>query len=434
MIDRSGQIGHVLALLHHHSELVVEAIDSAVLLGNKARDKSIDALASIHALIPDGDGNFWLNPRIRDYLDDHLLNYNAFQTLTRLDEPIVSMMGIWSGLKELRSSGQVVDSDRLERALDDVVTTIGYEIERNMTLLNFMVTTEYGNVSSLIASVQQVRFYKNEVRSATSEMIKLDAVIDQILEEAGQIPAFAVVRFIVMTRLRSRMSPWITRLNDLQAVISARLGRMAKLQTQMANLGKAALWMSQNVTSPGFRFPNDVVISDALLRPERIPVNWHLDVRDRDPVVLDPMIVMLNRLPAPAAPALVVRPSGPRILTPRPVVMVEEVDPVDQVLETLSAGLAARADAVVSLLAWKRCQPDLDDVTEEEWLFYASAHLVFYGHTPWFQFVPRAPGMVNDLFTDVVVGVGEPLDDAATADFAQFALKVEAEKYAELAS
>ena len=433
MIDQSGQVGHVLSLLHQHSALVVEAIDSVVQLGSKAQEKSVDVLASIHALIPDGNDGFRLNPRLRDYLNDHLLSYGAFQTLTRLDEPIVSMLSIWSGLKELRASGQMKDTDRLERALDDVVTTIGYEIERNMTLLNFMVTTEYGNVASLMASVQQVRFYKNEVRSATQEMFKLGAVIDRILGEVGVIPAFTVVRFIVKTRLEGRMSGWMTRLNDVQSIISARLGRMTKLESQMANLGRAALWLSQNATSPGFRFSDDVVVPDALLRPERIPVNWHLDVGDRDQVVMDSMVVVLNRLPAAPAPAPAPRVAGPRIVTPKPLVIVEQVDPVDQVLATLAAGLKAHPGVAVSLIAWKDCQPGLNDVTDEEWLFYASSHLVFYGHIPRFHYLPRVAGMVNDLFDDVYVGTGEVLGIEATEAFAEQALDAEDAEIAGLA-
>lgn len=416
MIDRTGQIQRVLALLHKHSDLVVEAMDSVVHLGAKARDQAIDAIASVHGLIPDGDGGYRLNPRLRDYLNDHLLSYSAFQSLTRLDEPIISMLAIWEGLKAIRSSGEIKDTDRLERAFDDKVTEITYEIERNMTLLNFMISTEYGNVSSLLASVQQIRFYRGEVRAASAEMHKLDVTIGKILGEAGQIEVFAVVRFLVLTRLRGRMSSWLTRLNDIQAVISARLGRLAKLENRLANLGKATLWLSQNSTSPGFQVDDDRVLPAALYRAERIRLKWHIDVRDHDPVVSEGLVSILNRLPAPAAVEGAEK-AQPRALRVPPALVEDPVDPVELAILALNDHIEALAGESVSLLAWKqanRAAFALDTVTEEEWLFYASAQLVYFGLKPQFQFAPRTPDMLNDLFTDVVV-VADVESSAVTA-------------------
>ena len=403
MSDRVGQIQQVLNTLASQGHLVAEGLDGAVHLGNKTRDRGIDALVSIHALTPYEEGAYRLNPRLREFISDHLVSYNAFQTLTRLSEHIYRAKTQWSNLREMKNGGVLGDADKLEWALDDTVTEIVYEIDRNLTLLNSMISTEYGNVESLAAKIQQNRFYAREVEGSLKELGQLDAMVDQIDAESLST-GFIRVRQLVNLRLRSRLHHWITRLNDIQASISKRLFHAQKLERKLVNLGKTALWLTQNKTSSGF----DIELADwpiALLRPERVRVNWHVDVRDNDPVVLDTMVDAIDRLPSPIE-------SSASEKAAQEVQVVRHVDtqalhilsdPVDEMIEQLGDSIYSGESSKVSLLHWKNSHRELDDVTDEEWMLYAASQLVYQGLQTNFQMVERGAGVHNDLFEDVTV-------------------------------
>lgn len=404
MSDRIGQIQQVLDILARHGALVAEGLDGSVHLGSKARDKAIDALVSIHALTPYEEGAYRLNPRLREFISDHLVSYNAFQTLTRLSEPIYRTKTQWRNLKEMKENGVLSDAERLEWALDDTVTEIVYEIDRNLTLLNSLISTEYGNVESLDAKLKQNRFYAREVEESLKELRQLDAMVDEIDAES-LIAGFMRVRQLVNGRLRSRLHHWITRLNDIQAVISKRLFLAQRMEKKLVNLGKAALWLSQNKTSSGFDIDVDANFPVELLRPEPVRVRWHTDVRDTDPVVWAPMVEAASRMPSPqdTLPEKIAVEEVQLVLqsSPEPIAVV--LDPVDEMIDLVADALYSGQSHRVSLLDWKNSHPELAQVSEEEWMLFASSQLVTHGFKTEFRMVERQPWVHNDLFHDVTV-------------------------------
>jgi hypothetical protein len=183
MSESSGQIQKVLNTLASHGDLIAEAMLGPVYAGGK-RDKAIDSLASVHALAPYEEGAYQLNPRLREFISDHLVSYNAFQTLTRLSEKIHQAYVQWTNLRHLHQEGLIADTENLEWALDATVTSISYEMDRNLTLLNSHISTEYGNVESLLAKIRQNAFYADEVRHCLNEIRKLDERMAEIDQEA----------------------------------------------------------------------------------------------------------------------------------------------------------------------------------------------------------------------------------------------------------
>lgn len=403
MSDRRDQIAQVLSILASHAHLVAEGLEGSVEPGDKTRDKAIDALASIHALIPYEEGAYRLNPRLREYITDHLVSYSAFQSLTRLNPLITRTTMLWQSLKELRNAGALGDADKLEWAIDDTVTDIVYAVERNLMLLNSQISTEYGNVESIKAKLAQNRHYGREVALSLQEIRQVDATAAEIDSEsltAGNLH----VRHLVNSRLRARLAHWVARLNDIQAVISKRLFWAQKMEQRLFNLAKAALWLSQNKTSSGFDIHVDSTCPVELLRPEPVRVHPHIDVRDTDPLVWDAMVAAVGKMPAKCESEIEKKqPEIQRVRSVETAPILVEPDPVDEMIDQVAEALYSSASPVVSLIHWKQHHAELAHVTDEEWLVFAATQLGTLGFKTEFTMTPRQAAIHNDLFEDVKV-------------------------------
>lgn len=402
MSESKDQVRAVLETLARHAELVAEALSGSVEGGDRTRAKPVDALAGVHALLPYEEGVYHLNPRLRAYLSDHLAFFGAFQTVTRLSEHILRARTQWRELRELKASGSLKDVDKLEWALDDTVSDIVYFTEQNLVLLNSLIFTRYGNVETLKAKLAQNRFYAAEVKVCLRELQQVDQLADEISSEsvAAGLPR---TRQLVNARLRSRLSHWVTRLNDIQSVITKRLFLARKLEQRLMNLSNVALWLIRNPTRAGSEVSVDTKTPIELVRPEHFKVSPQVDVSEIAPSIREILAAAVRRLPKrkdpfqpePAPEAqVVVEASMQTIEDP----MTDE----DRVISDLLRELRSPAASNVSLSRWRRGRTDLQSVTEEEWLLYAATQLVAAGLSVDFVKTERLPSMLNDGFHDVV--------------------------------
>lgn len=410
-LDRVGQVQQVLAALARHGNLISLALEGHIELGDKIRNRAIDELVSINALKPYEEGVYRLNPRLRDFIADHLLSYTAYQTLTRIHEQLHRSRTVWNEIKSMQEAGEHLDVDRLEWVLDDTITEIAYAIERNLQLLNSQVSTQYGSVEGLKAKLAQNTFYNAEVGASLREMEQVGRLVENISEEALAHGNFRI-RQLVNRRLGVRLLLWRSQLKDAQAIISKRLFWARKMEKQLHNLSRASLWLSQNKTRPGFDFEVTENLPVALIRTCPVKVAPQLDVRDTDPIVLDGMVDAVARLPlrrslvddvdeAPR-PQLVIASSEASVTV--------ELLPEEIMLEELVSELMAPSSDLktVSLLDWKAGQPLLDEFTAEEWLLYASGQLSAHGFpVHMVQALQQDPLPVNHFYRDFLVGPTE---------------------------
>jgi hypothetical protein len=403
MADQRDQIGQVLTTLASHAPLISEGLEGSVQLGDKSRDKAIDALVSIHALIPYEEGAYRLNPRLREFITDHLVSYSAFQSLTRLAPLIYRTSTLWQTLKELRTVGKPADIDKLEWAIDDTVTEIVYAVERNLMLLNSQISTDYGNVGSIQAKLAQNRHYRREVSSSLLELRQVDCTADEIDSEALSLGNLQV-RHLVSSRLRARLGHWVARLNDIQAIISKKLFWANQMEQRLLHLARAAAWLSQNKTSSGFDIHIDPSCPPALLQPEPLRVRPQLDVQDTDPLVWDMLVAAVGKMPAPHVGEQATQaPEIQRVRATETAPIVVESDPVDEMIDQIAEALYTRATPALSLIHWKRQHTALATVSDEEWLVYAATQLGTLGFKTEFMMTPRQASQHNDLFEDVTV-------------------------------
>lgn len=402
MSEPKDQVRVTLETLARHAELVAEGLSGSLASGDKARNKAVEALAGIHALLPYEEGVYHLNPRLRSYLSDHLAFFGAFQTVTRLSEHILRARTQWRELKELKRSGSNKDVDTLEWALDDTVSDIVYFTEQNLVLLNSMIYTRYGNVESLKAKLAQNRFYAQEVKICLRELQQVDQMVDEIGSEAiaAGLPG---TRQVVHGRLRSRLSGWVARLNDIQSVITRRLFQVHKLEQRLIDLTAVSLWLVRNPTKSGSEVPVDRKTPIELFRPKAIKLVPQVDFSVATGTTAEVMASAVGKMPK-RRDAREQKPD--RVLPPVVVSAMEVVEdslsPEDSAIAQLIEQITSARKAGISVGIWRRQREDLEDITEEEWLLYAATQIVAAGKKVIFVNVPRDRDMLNDEFSDVL--------------------------------
>ena len=402
MAQPREQVHAVMEVLTKHWELVAEGLSGPVMAGERGRAKQVEALAGVHALLPYEEDVFHLNPRLRAYLADHLAFFGAFQTVTRLSEHILRARNQWGQIKEMKREGSLKDMDKMEWALDDTVSDIVYFMEQNLVLLNSMVFTRYGNVATLKAKKAQNRFYGTEVKICLRELQSVDHMVEEIGSEAVGV-GLPGTRQVVNGRLRSRLSGWVARLNDIQAVITKRLFLAKKLEQRLRNLSAVSLWLVRNPTRAGVAVPVDEKAPIGLFMPAAIKISPQIDFTVSTGVTAEAMQAAVAKLPKKRDPAEAKKQTEPqRVRTARMEVMEEPMMPEDVAILELLAHLKDADTAGVSLASWRKGRESLKSISEEEWLLYAATQLVVAGKRVQFVHSRRTPEMMNDPYHDVM--------------------------------
>jgi len=406
MHDGSDQIVRLLETLAKNGALITEAFEGTIEFGDRHRNKAIDALASINAIKPYEEGIYRLNPRLREFIADHLVSYQAYQTLTRISGSVYQAKTQWSEIRLLRESGALTDADRLERAFDDSISEIAYAIERNLTLLHSLISTQYGNVSDLSSKLRQNTFYAKEIADSLKEMRQVDETFTKITAEALADGFLSIRQTINRRLLVGKLLSWTMQIKDAQAVITKRLFLARQLEERLRRLSRMSLWLQQNKTADGFEIEISERSPVALFKPLPIKVREQIDVRDTDAMVFEKLVAAIKRLPARE----LARASG-QDESPKPqLVVTDSLDEItieiqaherklDELLEELNDTVGP-----ISLARWKDAHQDLNDLTVEEWLLFSSTELHNDGYVVTFVTVEEIDAFpVNEKFSDVLV-------------------------------
>lgn len=171
MSSRRDSIQRLFQTLDKHSEIVSDAFAGQVSGGDRARENAITALVNVGALKPYEEGTYYLSAPLYEYCSSALASFHALQVLTRIRGHIYQATEQWEELRMLRLTGSSNEVARMERALERSIIEIGEAVERNITLLNAMVSGQYGNVQDLQAKMRQNLFYLREIEASLDEWL-----------------------------------------------------------------------------------------------------------------------------------------------------------------------------------------------------------------------------------------------------------------------
>lgn len=401
MRESSDQIAKLLRALSQNDDLISEAFDASVELGDRCRNGRIDTLSNLKALKPQDEGVYRLNPRLRDFIADYLVSYRAYQTLTRLTGGIRQARSVWREIRVRHENGDASDRESLIAQLVDTVIDISYSIERNLSLLHALISTQYGDVSNFQAKLRQNKFYVNEVSESLNEMEQVSSLFGEIDSQALNI-GMLDVRSIVRKRLISRILTWTLQIKDVQAAINRSLFRARMQSERVRKLGRVAHYLRQNKTASGFEVSSDAAPPDIFVA-EPIPLMHNLDVRtcsDRDRAVL---MDALRRLPPRAVPIPVQEPEPALgIIDEDDTAPPDFLEPHDAMLGNLIAALHQSSQSI-SLRDWKERYADGLDLWDEDWLLYASIQLESEGvHLTFVNALPTDHLYANQVSTDIL--------------------------------
>jgi len=401
MRESSDQIAKLLRALSQNDDLISEAFDASVELGDRSRNGRIDTLSNLKALKPQDEGVYRLNPRLRDFIADYLVSYRAYQTLTRLTGGIRQARSFWREIRVRHENGDASDRESLIAQLVDTVIDISYSIERNLSLLHALISTQYGDVSNFQAKLRQNKFYVNEVSESLNEMEQVSSLFGEIDSQALNI-GMLDVRSIVRRRLTSRILAWTLQIKDVQAAINRSLFRARMQSERVRKLGRVAHYLRQNKTASGFEVSSDAAPTDIFVA-QPIPLVHNLDVRtcgDRDRAAL---MDALRRLPARAVPIPVQEPEPALgIIDEDGTAPPDFLEPHDAMLGNLIAALHQSSQSI-SLRDWKERYADGMELWDEDWLLYASIQLESEGvHLTFVNPLPADQLYANQVSIDIL--------------------------------
>jgi hypothetical protein len=404
-VSEGGEhVQRLLMALARHADLVAEAFEGSVYAGDKVRNASIDALFNLGVLKPYDEDSYRLNPRLREFVSDHLASYQAFQALRRVTGTMRQAQEQWRELRRLKQQGAGKDVLRLQFALDESIVEVAYSIEQNLKLLHSLISTQYGNVDDLGSKLRQNKYYAQQVKVFLLDVDAIEMFAEHVGEEAiaAGLPH---IRHLVTRRLLAKRLQWTSQIKDAQTVISKRLFEAKLMEVRLRRLSRFALYLSQNKTTDGWELPVNESADRALFRPECHELRPQPDVEDMEPLVREAMLSAVAKMPLARsnAPEAAEPQHGPQMLVGEDEKLQETLSPERLALRAMAA-VIAQASQPVSLLAFKRRRLELVEMSDEAWLMFAYLQLKGSGfRVEFMQDAVLDPFPVNEQFYDATV-------------------------------
>jgi len=366
----STPIKDVLQTLSRHANLVAQALAGVVAVGDDASEAEILALRQVGALRPVGDDGYRLHPKLREYLQDHLQLFPAFQSLADIGAKIMQLQTLWGEVELVRA-----DRESVVGMIDELQTTvldIGDTMNRNMLQLQILMSTRYGNVRSLEAKKNQNRFYQKQTGALSGDVQRLARVAERVEQEASIRGRDNEAHFIRHHLLKNMMG-WQQGLSDMDTYIRKEFNRLRVVERDLKLLARTSMLLRQQPGWRGFEvdFPDE--IPDFLLATCLLPLVAHCEPMESDRRMVDEMTAMARALPSRAAPPIPAE--APKRYTrivdlpaPRP------PTPAMKALERLLRDVSA-AESGLSLIKWRDGNADAQTMPPSIWLVLALAAL-----------------------------------------------------------
>lgn len=366
----STPIKDVLQTLSRHADLVAQALAGVVAVGDDVSHAEILALRQVGALRPVGDDGYRLHPRLREYLQDHLQLFPAFQSLADIGAKITLLKSLWDEVELLRGDRESVVGmiDELQTTVLDIADTMN----RNMLQLQILMSTRYGNVRSLDAKKSQNRFYQKQTSALSGDVQRLGREAERVEREASTRGRDDLARFIRRQLLTNMMS-WQHGLSDMQTFLRNEIYRLRVVEQDLKLLARTDMLLRQQPGWRGFEVDFSGEIPDFLLATCLSPLVAHAEPMESDRGMVDEMAMLARALPSktarpeptevPKRYTRIVDVPAPRPITPAMKALGRLLHDVD----TATNGL--------SLIEWREGNVDAQTMPASIWLVLALAAL-----------------------------------------------------------
>lgn len=369
----TSPIKEILQTLGRHAQTVEDALVDVVSHHSGTPSASILALRQVSALRAVGPDGYRLHPRLREYLQDHLQIYPAFQSLSDIGSRITNIRVLWSELDQMYSSrsSDLDTIDGLEDSLRSGVFDIVDSMDRNMILLQTLMSTRYGNVKSLALKQSQNRYYQAQTQVLAGEVVRLSKVAGEIEREAGHRSAEAVALFM-RSHLLSRLHLWQEGISEIQTQIRQDINRTRQIERQNKLLARMDMVLRQQPAWRGIDPDLSGDIPDFLLATRISAFRAHVEPLDTDRSMLQEMMDLVGDLPPKR---IAPDPQPPKRIKR---IFPDESPPPDapgaKALDRLIADVQ-RATQGVSLAQWRLDDEEAMEMNPGVWLVFAAMTL-----------------------------------------------------------
>ena len=358
----------VLKALYQQAEVIeLTRRDGMIVAGQDASEASIADLRQASALRPAGEEGFRLHPKLRDFLNDHLQLFPAYQTLAEIGTRISQARQLWNDVDDLYRAKDMGAVEKIVETIESTVFDIADSVDRNLLYLQTLLSTRYGNVRTLEAKKSQNNFYQHETKILAGDMARMTGVFERIEQEATTRGMLELAKFI-RVNLQAHLQTWQNSMSEMQAHLSREIFRIREVERSHKQLARLDLLMRQQPSWTGLEMDMAAPIP-AFLMAARLPeFEPNIEPLDSDPQYVEAMVkeaAVLPPKPVDAAPKEVQRIQ--RVVDERPV--TKKSDAAIALERLITA--AQQATERFSVVRWREADPQALTIQEHVWLVFA---------------------------------------------------------------
>ena len=368
----SSPIKDLLQILSRHADLVQSGLLDVVCSEADSSPAAIAALRQASALRPAGDEGWRLHPRLRDYLQDHLQLFPAFQSLAEIGSRIVQLGALWAEIAQVRQDADQEALAGLMLTLHSTVFDIVDSMERNLLLLQTLMSTRFGNVKTLQAKKSQNRYYQQQTATLAADLSRLAVMAGELEHQASAWALEPLARF-VRRNLLARLSVWQQGLSEMQTLIRTEIFRLREVEQRHQQLSRMDLLLRQQPGWRGFEADLSGAIPDFLLAARLPPLVAHAAPLDSEHAVRQEMRALARALPPKTPPVADTAPPKryTRIIDAPRRAAATTATPAAQALERLARDVLAAGSAGLHLAAWRQRDAAALAMAPHVWLVFA---------------------------------------------------------------
>lgn len=365
----SSPIKEVLQTLSRNAEVVEEGIKGVISTESGTPGAAIVALRQASALRAAGDDGYRLHPKLREYLQDHLQLFPAYQSLAEIGSRVTQIHSLWGEIELLYLSDEQETVNNLLNQLQTTVFDVVDSMDRNLLLLQTLISTRYGNVKTLEAKKSQNRYYQQQTTALSSDLSRLSKVCDNVERESSARSMETLARFLRRTIL-SRILPWQQGMTEMNSMIRKEIFLTREIERELKLLARMDMllrqqpaWRGLEVDFRGDDIPNFLL---AAFLPALVA---HTEPMDSDHVMRLEMESLVKSLPPKQARTADPEPPTryTRIVDPP---RKAEPSPAALAIERLAKAVKAEPDGI-SLINWRASDEDARSMSANIWVTFA---------------------------------------------------------------